>query len=996
MFVVGSYNLRGVNDAKWLYIDHVLNNCDFLLIQEHWLHSSKFHVFSDKLKNIQCHCVSGMDDSTFIYGRPFGGCAILWKDSLKCKVEPINVSSKRLCAVKVTAGDNSFLLCTVYMPCDGSVTTDDEYNAILSEIISIVDSTNVGQVICAGDFNTDLSRVNSTHTRCLKSFCTDHDFVLLHDIYTDIDYTYESTANGVTSVIDHFITTENMVSQCTGLWCEHSIDNLSDHSVLYSSFELECDYGAATHVPENKILWHKATKTDLNEYKYYLDVQLKDFEISAEALYCKDRFCKKHYESLQKMHDCILDSCLKASLSLPHSHSRHDSKCIPGFNEYVAPYQNAALFWHKLWKQNGSPRSGIICDIRRKTRYQYHQALKDVKKNQRLISMSNMAESILQSGNSRNFWSEVKKIRGNTSKIPNVVDDMSGEADVANLFSEKYCDLYNSVPYNRSDMFTLKNNIDGFVKCHNDNCCCEHNINVVNVVDAVKRLKSNKSDGNIGMFTNHIIHGTPRLYVYISLLFDSLLSHGFVPSELLLSTLIPIPKNKRKSLNESDNYRAIALGSILGKLMDNIILCNCEKVFSTSDLQFGFKQKHSTVQCTFVVNEVTQYYNNNNSSVFLALLDASRAFDRVEYLKLFNLLLTKGICPVVARFLLVLYTNQHIRVKWGNTHGDLFSVSNGVKQGGVLSPLLFTVYIDELLTRLSRSGYGCHIGGRFCGAVGYADDIILITPTVSSLNKMLEICCSYADEYNVLFNSSKSKIIVKSGRLKLQKPSIMLKGEPIEAVDCEMHLGNLIGNVDNNDLVSKCVSEFMSRVNMVKSHFDGLPVESLYRLFKTFCMPLYGSQLLDLSDKSIEKFFCAWRKAIRYLFRLPFRTHSGLLPLIVDDVDVESQLNRRFLKFFKSLESSGNVIVHMCVNLAKAGSRSAVSNSLSWISQCYSVSRYRILESKILYSTTTHRIEDRMTASLVIEMLNVRCGQSYVSGFDSCDIDNIIFLLCTN
>ena len=184
------------------------------------------------------------------------------------------------------------------------------------------------------------------------------------------------------------------------------------------------------------------------------------------------------------------------------------------------------------------------------------------------------------------------------------------------------------------------------------------------------------------IFSNHLIHGGVRLHVYISLLFDSMLTHGFVPSDLLLSTLVPIPKNKRKSLNVSDNYRAIALSSVLGKLLDNILLDKCCSVFARSDLQFGFKKKHSTSHCTFVVDEVLQYYNNNNSNVYLALLDASRAFDRVEYVKLFNLLVSKGICPVIARFLVVPYTNQTVRVRWGNSMSTTFSVSNGVKQGG--------------------------------------------------------------------------------------------------------------------------------------------------------------------------------------------------------------------------------------------------------------------------------------------------------------------------
>jgi len=96
------------------------------------------------------------------------------------------------------------------------------------------------------------------------------------------------------------------------------------------------------------------------------------------------------------------------------------------------------------------------------------------------------------------------------------------------------------------------------------------------------------------------------------------------------------------------------------------------------------------------VNEVIQYYLNNNSNIYVTLLDASRAFDRVNYVKLFRILIGRKICPLISRFILMLYMNQSIRVKWGDNTSLLCSVSNGVKQGGVMSPILFTIYIDEL------------------------------------------------------------------------------------------------------------------------------------------------------------------------------------------------------------------------------------------------------------------------------------------------------------
>ncbi len=108
---------------------------------------------------------------------------------------------------------------------------------------------------------------------------------------------------------------------------------------------------------------------------------------------------------------------------------------------------------------------------------------------------------------------------------------------------------------------------------------------------------------------------------------------------MLLSIIIPIPKDTRKSLNKSDNYRGIALSSPIGKLMDWVFLLRQKEALSSSDYQFGYKTKSSTTKCTFVVNEVITYFTNNYSSVLdSVLLDASKAFDRVHYIKLFQIL----------------------------------------------------------------------------------------------------------------------------------------------------------------------------------------------------------------------------------------------------------------------------------------------------------------------------------------------------------------------
>ena len=120
-------------------------------------------------------------------------------------------------------------------------------------------------------------------------------------------------------------------------------------------------------------------------------------------------------------------------------------------------------------------------------------------------------------------------------------------------------------------------------------------------------------------------------------------------------------------------------------------------------------------------------------------MDAFKAFDRVNYIKLFEKMLKKGMCPLTVRLLLNMYTEQKLQVKWNDILSDKFDVSNGVRQGGILSPLFYTIYIDDLLEKLKRKGIGCHIGHHFVGVFGYADDIILLCPSVSGLMKMIKI-----------------------------------------------------------------------------------------------------------------------------------------------------------------------------------------------------------------------------------------------------------------
>ena len=133
------------------------------------------------------------------------------------------------------------------------------------------------------------------------------------------------------------------------------------------------------------------------------------------------------------------------------------------------------------------------------------------------------------------------------------------------------------------------------------------------------------------------------------------------------------------------------------------------------------------------VSQVVDYYTGRGSHMFVCFADFRKAFDRVNYWKLFKQLIDIGLSTQIVSLLAYWYSHQHVYVRWRNALSSSFTVGNGTKQGGILSPGLFNCYLRDLVIAILSTKVGCNIGGLFVNILAYADDVVLLAPSIHGL-----------------------------------------------------------------------------------------------------------------------------------------------------------------------------------------------------------------------------------------------------------------------
>ena len=266
------------------------------------------------------------------------------------------------------------------------------------------------------------------------------------------------------------------------------------------------------------------------------------------------------------------------------------------------------------------------------------------------------------------------------------------------------------------------------------------------------------------------------------------------------------------------------------------------------------------------------------------------------------------------------YAKCTATVRWGTECSNAFLVVAGVRQGGVLSPTLFAIYMDYLIYKLVKSEFGCKVNGIYLGCLLYADDIILLSQSVTTMQKMLDICSQYAIEMDVKFNTGKSVAMRIGPRCNNLCESLQLSDNDLLYVDTIKYLGVYIKKAKKFCCTYEhCKLKFFRSFNAVYSRCKGINSElPCLELFKSFCLPviMYAVEATWPSKTNINMLDNLINLAVKKIFNMK---DYDMLATIRNNIGlhtVAQACDRKKLTFINKFVAvpmkQNNTILHMC------------------------------------------------------------------------------------
>ena len=345
-----------------------------------------------------------------------------------------------------------------------------------------------------------------------------------------------------------------------------------------------------------------------------------------------------------------------------------------------------------------------------------------------------------------------------------------------------------------------------------------------------------------------------------------------------------------------------------------------------------------------------------------------------------------------------MYSRQSANVRWSNKFSQQFPITNGVKQGAVLSAILFCVYIDGLFSVLRRKRNGCWIDGHFYGVLGYADDIMLISPTIDGLQEMINTSATFMKSHNLSFSTNPDPRKCKTKCMAFLRKErdiapLQLNGNDLPWVSSAKHLGTKVENKIKGmtkDLMEKR-AQFINRNNELLQEFHFAHPRTIIKTNNIFNTSLYGCVLWDLFGKEAQRLEKTWNISQRLMLGLHRETHRFFIEPVSGTKHIIFHIYKRFVRFVSQMmKSKKTALRSLCFKLLKE-CRSTTGKNVRKLMIRFNCGTYNELQMNVTKSSPYVEVDEKETWKIeaVKDLTEAQYDRDILPNFTTTEIDDI-------
>ena len=745
--------------------------------------------------------------------RGSGGVCFLIKDKIfdLFNVSVLDSSKQDILWIKLKSkeSDLCYCLCVCYLPPEGSSRHSDPNSFFNDLLCQTYEYQNEGIICISGDFNARIGHntdfiegVDNIPLRAVKDTTVNHYGDIFVDFLVDSNFcilngrighqdNFTCVSKKGRSVVDYVVVPhENLplISDFKVNLVSDLIESLNisvperrpDHSLLEWKFAIP--HTNLSDKNDNGIRSKRYNVAKLTTDFLLSDscaARIEETIRTIETELNDNRHINGAYDTFVSFLTNEMDLAgLTEERSTQQKHNRVNSRYKPYWDDALQAKWDLSREKERMWLN-----CVIHTNIKSKLKQEYCRARADFDtllrktKRQYQMKLQNDLLKDLEKPNSRDFWKQIGKIgisNERDNKIPmEIIDDegnlITGEQVVLNKWESDYRSLFseesNNGQYDDCHLEYIKrldcNSADTNSSQTSDISCLNDPVNRQEVEDAINRLKLKKASG-IDNIPAEILKNSKCIHMLhdiISFCFDN----GVSPDKWKQGIINPIVKPNSTDHRLPLSFRGITLLSVPCKVYCDILNHRFSEWLEDSntlvDEQCGFRKKRSCLDNIYSLYSIVNDRKLSRLNTFTCFIDLKKAFDNVNRDCLWYKLMKYGINGKILNAVKSLYNNTACCVRLNNKLTSMIPVYSGVKQGCLISPTLFAIYINDLATDIKALNKGINIDGTNISILLYADDIVLLATSEIDLQSMLNCVNNWCFKWRLSINCDKSNIV---------------------------------------------------------------------------------------------------------------------------------------------------------------------------------------------------------------------------------------------